>query len=61
MSSSRSEHNDDLHHTISLDEKDFYKILNINHDATLDVIKKSFHKLALTYHPDKKPHLGFLL
>jgi len=33
--------------------KDYYKILNVSQDATQKEIKKSFRKLAATYHPDK--------
>jgi len=33
--------------------KDYYKILNINRNATQDDIKKSFRTLSKTHHPDK--------
>jgi curved DNA-binding protein CbpA len=33
--------------------KDFYKILNVNHDASETEIKKEFRKLATIHHPDK--------
>ena len=32
---------------------DYYKILNVKKQATQEEIKKSYHKLALKYHPDK--------
>lgn len=32
---------------------DLYSVLEINQNATQDEIKKSYHKLALKYHPDK--------
>jgi DnaJ-class molecular chaperone len=31
----------------------YYKILEVNRDATNDQIKKSYRKLALKWHPDK--------
>jgi curved DNA-binding protein CbpA len=32
---------------------DYYKILNLNKDCTLEDIKKSYKKLALKWHPDR--------
>lgn len=34
-------------------DKDYYKILEINRNASEDDIKKSYRKLALKYHPDR--------
>jgi len=34
-------------------ERDFYKILGVNNDATDVALKKAFRKLSLKYHPDK--------
>jgi len=32
---------------------DYYKVLELNRNASLDEIRKSFRTLALRYHPDK--------
>jgi len=32
---------------------DYYKVLELNRNASLDEIRKSFRSLALRYHPDK--------
>ncbi len=33
--------------------KDYYKILGVNEDATIEQIKQAFHNLAFKYHPDR--------
>lgn len=37
--------------------KDYYKVLGIPKDATVDDIKKAYRKRALLHHPGKWPYL----
>lgn len=38
-----------------MQQKDLYKILNVNREASQDEIKKSYRKLSKKYHPDVNP------
>lgn len=36
-----------------IDETDYYTILGVDRDATPEVIRKSYKRLAFKYHPDR--------
>lgn len=37
------------------EKRDFYEVLGVKKDASIDDIKKAFRKKAMQYHPDKNP------
>jgi len=38
-----------------MEEKDYYKILDVNRNASDEEIKKSYRRMAMQYHPDRNP------
>lgn len=43
-----------------MDDKNNYNILNVPRDATQDIIKRAFQRLAKKYHPDSNPYIKTL-
>ena len=37
-------------------KRDYYEILGVKKNSTLDEIKKAYREMALRYHPDRVPH-----
>ncbi|KAL5705886.1 hypothetical protein ACHQM5_024119 [Ranunculus cassubicifolius] len=45
---------ENIHFSLLSNPKDYYKILEVDYDATEDTIRSNYIRLALKWHPDKR-------